>query len=430
MEEHLVREFKTIILKSIFIMFSTFAITSLDPESAVAQSNTTSSSTDKTNDLLAQIRDKKTCVACDLSGVDLSNELLVGVDLQKANLANANLSGARLSDSNLSNADLTNANFSDAILNRANFTSSILHSTNLSGARLYEAIFTGADFKDADLSNAEFRNTDISNAILVDTNLTGASVPSWVSKGAIFCRVTEPNGSLIKKDCDKACKTDIKICTNGEICKQVKFSGPKKYTLEAQRRGLSCGATVLGNPELELNNKKTLPNPQTQNITQPKKSEDEIIAQCVEPYRKFITWYDKHPDPWKIPEFKEREIKQRKSIVKHNVRLAVKAGHVGRSVRVTACNWNFKIIYTDNGKKLDSNLEILVEDKHLIKYHVEECTNIYAPNCLYGLHEYLVTVKNQGTTRQRRLCFDNIVKKDASYVCDALILRRGELSRP
>jgi len=124
------------------------------------------------------------------------------VDLQKANLANANLSGARLSDSNLSNADLTNANFSDAILNRANFTSSILHSTNLSGARLYEAIFTGADFKDADLSNAEFRNTDISDAILVDTNLTGASVPSWVSKGAIFCRVTEPNGSLIKKDCN------------------------------------------------------------------------------------------------------------------------------------------------------------------------------------------------------------------------------------
>jgi len=40
-------------------MFSTFAITSLDPESAVAQSNTTSSSTDKTNDLLAQIREKK-----------------------------------------------------------------------------------------------------------------------------------------------------------------------------------------------------------------------------------------------------------------------------------------------------------------------------------------------------------------------------------
>jgi hypothetical protein len=63
----------------------------------------------------------------------------------------------------------------------------------------------------------------------------------------------------------KTCKTDIKVCTNIEICKQVKFAGEsefKKYTLEAQRRGLSCGATPLGNPENTLVN--NCPNDVTQ----------------------------------------------------------------------------------------------------------------------------------------------------------------------
>lgn len=51
------------------------------------------------------------------------------------------------------------------------------------------------------------------------------------------------------------CKSNIKNCTNGEICKQLKLSNEsesKKYFLEAESRGLSCGAKPLGNPEKSL----------------------------------------------------------------------------------------------------------------------------------------------------------------------------------
>ena len=64
-------------------------------------------------------------------------------------------------------------------------------------------------------------------------------------------KITSGDKSVSNK---RTCKTDIKVCTNIEICKQVKFSGPQKYTIEAQRRGLSCRATPLGNPEANAEN--------------------------------------------------------------------------------------------------------------------------------------------------------------------------------
>ena len=289
-------------------------------------------------------------------------------------------------------------------------------------------------------------------------------------------KITSGDKSVSNK---RTCKTDIKVCTNIEICKQVKFAGEsefKKYTREAQRRGLSCGAPVFGNPEntlvnnycpndvtqcdekslcdtatwISAGNKKwkvgaytkfvneakrrgltcgvvtgnSTSKPQTQKVTQPTKSEDEIIAQCAEPWRKHsIQMFDGYPNQ---RELVEQQMVSHRLVLKNTLREAVEAGHVSRRDRLTACSYN---IYFVN-KKIGSFPQLLVEDKHLIVIHQVRCKNKNAPNCFYGSHMYVVTVKNQGTNRQRRLCYDVRAKKDASSQCDAFILRRGELSRP
>jgi len=107
----------------------------------------------------------------------------------------------------------------------------------------------------------------------------------------------------------KTCKTDIKVCTNIEICKQVKFAGEsefKKYTLEAQRRGLSCGATPLGNPENTLVN--NCPNDVTQcdekSLCDLATWGDRYKNWRVGPYRKFVTEAKRRGLTCNIPKWK------------------------------------------------------------------------------------------------------------------------------
>ena len=83
-----------------------------------------------------------------------------------ANLSGVNLSDAILIDANLSDAILIGANLSGAILIGAN-----LRGANLSGANLSGAILRGAVRRDADLSDADLRYADLRYAHLSGADL-------------------------------------------------------------------------------------------------------------------------------------------------------------------------------------------------------------------------------------------------------------------
>lgn len=65
-------------------------------------------------DLVAHLLEKRSCVGCNLQGVDLKNADLRGVNLAHADLRKANLSGANMMAVNLRQADLRGANLSAA----------------------------------------------------------------------------------------------------------------------------------------------------------------------------------------------------------------------------------------------------------------------------------------------------------------------------
>jgi len=117
----------------------------------------------------------KSCVNCDLSGIDLSGANLSGADLQGANLSAAILAGAKtdLSGALFNNASLKNADLSVARLYGANFTNANLEGANLRSAFLTNnlsagirnpANFTGAHLKDVNLSSAQLNGTIFDSA--------------------------------------------------------------------------------------------------------------------------------------------------------------------------------------------------------------------------------------------------------------------------
>lgn len=109
--------------------------------------------------VLTQLFDKKRCVDCDLSGMDLSGKNLDGFDLERANLKGSNLRGADLEKANLKGAKLDGASLRDADLRKAD---------------LYRASFREADLTGAKLEKALVDSTDLTDAVGV--NLEGATV--------------------------------------------------------------------------------------------------------------------------------------------------------------------------------------------------------------------------------------------------------------
>ncbi len=109
--------------------------------------------------LLTQLFDKKRCVGCDLSGVDLSGRSMGGFDLERANLAGSNLRGVGLGAANLKGSDFSNTQMQEADLRKAD---------------LYRADFSGADLTGARFQEALVDSTNFSGAIGV--NLEGAIV--------------------------------------------------------------------------------------------------------------------------------------------------------------------------------------------------------------------------------------------------------------
>ena len=107
----------------------------------------------------------------DLSGSDLSSEVLVGVDFSRADLSNANLSGADLSYADLSRADLSNANLSGANLSYANLSRADLPGANLSGCTLINATLIKSKLIEANLATAKITGVDFLGVSLTDATL-------------------------------------------------------------------------------------------------------------------------------------------------------------------------------------------------------------------------------------------------------------------
>lgn len=85
------------------------------------------------SDSVAHLLEKRSCVGCNLQGVDLKNADLRGVNLAQADLRKANLSGANMMAVNLKQADLRGAN-----LSAANTLVVDLTGANLKGANVDE----------------------------------------------------------------------------------------------------------------------------------------------------------------------------------------------------------------------------------------------------------------------------------------------------
>jgi uncharacterized protein YjbI with pentapeptide repeats len=117
-----------------------------------------------------QWRDKNPGLHIDLSGADLTGNIL-----HRANLAWANLSKTILRNAGLSGADLAWAALYKATLAEADLSGAILHRANLAQADLTGATLAGTDLSEAHLSGATLAGADLSEAILIRANLTVAN---------------------------------------------------------------------------------------------------------------------------------------------------------------------------------------------------------------------------------------------------------------
>jgi TIR domain/Pentapeptide repeats (8 copies) len=120
----------------------------------------------------------------DLTGANLSWELLTAADLATADLSRADLSRANLCEADLSGANLAGANLTMALLGVTN-----LSRADLSGANLCEANLTMADLTNTNLTGADLSGANLAGANLIGTNLTGADLTGAAIEGTIFADV-------------------------------------------------------------------------------------------------------------------------------------------------------------------------------------------------------------------------------------------------
>ncbi len=160
---------------------------------------------------LNQFRGTLSCLACDLTGANLSNAdlraaTLVESDLTGASFYYANLIGADLSDAILDLADIRGANMFYATLDGIRAAGADLSGVNLTGAGLNRADLTdtdlsGANLFAADLKGATLNHTDLGRASLYRADLTGATVQKTSFSTALLCETVMPDGQLDNRDC-------------------------------------------------------------------------------------------------------------------------------------------------------------------------------------------------------------------------------------
>ncbi len=105
---------------------------------------------DETMANVNRLLDTKTCLGCNLTGVDLTGKKLVEADLERANLSGSNLEGIDLREANLKGVSFRNANLKNSDLRKAD---------------LYKADFSGADLTGADFAGAQLDETNFAEAI-------------------------------------------------------------------------------------------------------------------------------------------------------------------------------------------------------------------------------------------------------------------------
>jgi uncharacterized protein YjbI with pentapeptide repeats/beta-lactamase regulating signal transducer with metallopeptidase domain len=199
---------------------------------------------------LAQSSSGKSCVGCDLQGVnwvgrdlrgahytgadftganlhgaDLSDSVLEGIDFSSANLSNVSFRHARLTGCDFSNANLSGADFTGATMTGCQFKNaslpaaslrSVLNScrgcdftrANMAGADFSGVHLTGDDFSHADLHDANFSGavltgTDFSHARLDGANFNGATLSSCDLSGVDLSRVDLSKAKIVGMDLSK-----------------------------------------------------------------------------------------------------------------------------------------------------------------------------------------------------------------------------------
>ncbi|HEY2474740.1 MAG TPA: pentapeptide repeat-containing protein [Candidatus Cybelea sp.] len=163
--------------------------------------------------------------SANLSGANLSNSVLNGVDFSKANLNGVSFRGAHLTGCDFSNANLSGADFTGAAMSGCQFTGASLPSAvlrgiinackgcdftranlsgaDLSGVRLMSGDFSHADLRGANFAGADIVGTDFSNARLDGANFNGTTLNGCDLSGVDLSHVDLSRARLIGMDFSK-----------------------------------------------------------------------------------------------------------------------------------------------------------------------------------------------------------------------------------
>ncbi len=125
---------------------------------------------------LQRLLNRRECVRCDLSYVNLARADLTKVNLTGANLTGANLAGAHLNGANLRQTKLKSANLTEALLVGADLRGAVAPAVNfnrakLAGADMSSGQFTKAGFEGANLRGVSFAGSDLEQANFYQANL-------------------------------------------------------------------------------------------------------------------------------------------------------------------------------------------------------------------------------------------------------------------
>jgi uncharacterized protein YjbI with pentapeptide repeats len=149
----------------------------------------------------------KSCVGCDLRGVnwagrDLHGADYTGVDFSGANLAGVNLSESALSGTDFTKANLRSASFRYARLTGCDFSQANLEGVDFTGVRVSECEFTGANLAGSQLRDVldGCKGCDFSHADLGGLNLAGVRITGDDFSHADLRNVSFAGAELVGSD--------------------------------------------------------------------------------------------------------------------------------------------------------------------------------------------------------------------------------------
>jgi uncharacterized protein YjbI with pentapeptide repeats/beta-lactamase regulating signal transducer with metallopeptidase domain len=153
----------------------------------------------------------KSCVGCDLHGVNWAARDLHGANYTGVDFTGANLAGANLSDSVLNGADFTKANLSGASFRHAHMTGCDFSQANLEGTDFTNAWMSGCEFTGARLSGSQLRDVlngckgcSFSHADLAGLNLAGVRINGDDFSNADLRNVNFAGAELVGSDFSNA----------------------------------------------------------------------------------------------------------------------------------------------------------------------------------------------------------------------------------